>query len=421
MFPKSETNQELSKDIFTHYLNNLDKVEEISHGSYGIVLLLTLRDDIDIRNENNFYKQMVPNENYGKVVKKLLIKMQVVNEEKFKIKIGNYTITTVKNQDIKDEINTQTDIFFTTLNYMQPLCPSIIYADIITEYKEKMNMMGLLQKAEFVVNVNDILRTKCGIGIIVMEMINNSKPLYKYINEKEEEIPPIIQVIYDDNTDQTTKNNKEIELQTIRKQISLFKNMARYALLKLALDTGYNHNDFHMANILIQDDDTYFKDMKYSPILIDFGRTTKLNFTMFYNIKFKVLVQKDYIGALSYLCQPYNSSGLLHTYPKFSDHFGWICGHYGGMMPGYKLGESVNKEIGELFASREKSIDENVIIMRDLYNKAPNEYPLLPLSNKIKNNLYNGMIGGKKKLKQKRKTRKQKRDKRRKINKTNRK
>jgi hypothetical protein len=70
--------------------------------------------------------------------------------------------------------------------------------------------------------------------------------------------------------------------------------------------------------------------------------------------------------------------------------------------------------INDLFEKRELAIDENIYNMSKLHDADPNKYPLLPLANNIKNNLYNGMIGGL--TKRKIKSRKNKRNK---INKRN--
>lgn len=387
MLPYSKLDS--SKSIFINYLNNLGNVFTVSLGRYGIAVLLELHENTNMNNENKFYKKMVPNKYYGKIVKHLLIKIQFINREKLDVRFGDTTFTTTTELIFQNEINIQTDIFFKTLNYMQPLCPSIVYADIINNYPEKMAILNLLRKANnlpFRVENNVILNND--IGIIVMEMIFNSVPLYNY----------------------NDINN-----------IELAKNISRYALLKLALDTGYNHNDFHPGNILIQQNNDYFKGIEISPMLIDFGRTTKLDLDILESVKQKVK-NKDYIGALSELCKPYNSK-LVHTRPEFHSYFNWVCGDYEGLLQTGKLSENTNEEIDKLFNLREEAIDENIKNMNELHDAEPDKYPLLPITdNSIKNKLYNGMIGGKKKQnrRQKRKTKRNKIIKKNKRNKTNR-
>jgi hypothetical protein len=414
MLPYS--NQELSKKIFTFYLNNIYKITILSYGTYGIVLLLLLPNNIDTTNEDNFYKQMTPNENYGKIVKSLIIKIQFINNN-LEVKLGNYKFIGTTEEQIQNEINIQTDIFFKTFNYMQPLCPSIIYAEIIKDFSEKMNILNLLRKAEnlpFPVENNIIYNDN--ISIIVMEMINKSTPLVNFIHDIEENINRINNYIIniqnelnEMNTDYTSEQvsiaMKNISIE--KRKIQIVENISRYSLLKLAIDTGYNHSDFHKGNILIQYDDTYFKNINKSPILLDFGRTQKLDIGTLNIIK-QMVSQKNYIGALTELCKPFNSS-LQHTKIVNDSYFDWVCGDYEGLGDRKKkLDISINTRIDELFKLRELAIDENIQKMNKLHDSEPNKYPLLPLSNSIKNNLYNGMIGGKIKIKRKRKTKKNK-------------
>lgn len=431
MLPNSK--QELSKKIFTYYLNNFNEIKTISYGRYGIVVLLILPENIDTSNEDNFYKQMTPNQDYGKIVKSLLIKIQFVNNN-YDVKLGDHEFTGVTQKQIQDEVNIQTDIFFKTLNYMQPLCPSIIYADIIQDFKEKQKILNLLRKAQnlpFPVEKNIIYTND--FGIIVMEMIHNSKTLFKYLKDKQINIYKKQDYIYNLNksvSGNVRQDSNFDEINTAMKTMNLDKNdkemaenISRYALLKLALDTGYGHNDFHPGNILIQEDNTYFKNIDISPILLDFGRTTKLNLDILNTIKTKVQ-QKNYVGALAELCKPYNTK-LVHTRTLNVIHFGWVCGDYDGQIESKKIPDSVNTEIDALFEKRELAIDENIQTMSRLHDSEPNKYPLLPLSNEIKNKLYNGMIGGKGKRKRKRKikgkgkTMKNKMSRRNKTNKRN--
>ena len=431
MMPYSK--QESSKKIFTYYLNNFNEIKTVSFGRYGIVLLLLLPETIDSTIEDNFYKQMTPNQDYGKIVKSLLIKVQFVNNN-YNVKLGDHEFSGVTQKQIQEEINIQTDIFFKTLNYMQPLCPSIIYADIIQDFSEKQKILNLLRKAQnlpFPVENNIIYNND--FGIIVMEMIHNSKNLFNYVDDKKENINKnkeyinklnnsiIDNVRQDSNFDEINNAMKTINLD--KNDIELAENISRYALLKLALDTGYGHNDFHKGNILIQEDNTYFKNIDISTILIDFGRTTKLNLDILNTIKTKVQ-QKNYIGALAELCKPYNTK-LVHTRTLNVNYYGWVCGDYDGQIRSKKLADSVNTVIDQLFEKRELAIDENIQTMSRLHDSEPNKYPLLPLSNEIKNKLYNGMIGGKgkgkgkRKKKIKRKTMKNKLSRRNKTNKRN--
>lgn len=396
MFPNRYSNNE---EIFNNYLDNLENISVISHGAYGVTFLLNLPNNINITNKDLFYKKMTPNAEYGDCVKELVIKFQFVlkpgesldeNDERFFIR-------PLTEDELKNEVNIQTDIVLKTSQYLQPLCPSIVYADIINVSEKKTIILKkIIDKA----NVHNVLKFYEGviyynIGIIAMELANNSYTLNRYINKFH----------YGD----------------AKLAVKLAENMSRYALLKLALETEYNHGDFHKHNILIQNDSNYFLTnagvpKTISPVLIDFGRSTKINPGVMKLIRESVK-NKQYTKALSYLCD--KSSNYFLRNIKYVDYYGWVCGNYNldtsGNINEYvnfikqnddntfeinttlppKLSDDINAEIDILFQERELALNKNVEIMNKLHDDNPAKYPLLPLSNEIKNKLYSGMIGGK--------------------------
>ena len=375
MFPYS--NFDKSEEIIYNYLENTKTIKVLSKGTYGITFLLELPDDLQINDDDNsFYKTMVPNKNYGKPVTKLIIKLQHIFKPdnldvEYHDKILN--IQPSSEEDFKNEINIQTDIFFKTLQYLQPLCPSIVYTSIINDKNKQIKIIQTLFNIKNK-SINIPAFKFYNTGIIVMELVEESKTLSSYIN---------------DNPD-----NKK-----------LAENISRYALLKLALDTEYNHNDFHKGNIMIQHSNDYFMtengtEINIAPMLIDFGRTTKINSEIMQLIRESVN-NKQYRKALSYLCDERTGNEYVSN-PTYKKFYGWVCGDYNGI-PDLKLPDSVDIEIDKLFVQREIAINAVVTKMDKLHSQEPNKYPLLPISNAIKNKLYNGMIGGKKKQKYRKK------------------
>jgi hypothetical protein len=181
--------------------------------------------------------------------------------------------------------------------------------------------------------------------------------------------------------------------------------------------------------------DNYFSTIDKRPIIIDFGRTTKISPIIMEKIK-ETVKNKEYIKALKYLCN-YNTANEFIKDPYYNEYYGWVCGNYNSDDLEYldklvenliehddsnetkeeklnKIKRKINsskyhpfddmknihttdKHIHYLFQMRETSIDENIEIMKTLHN-IDSKYPSLPiLSSNIKNNLYNGMLGGKKK------------------------
>ena len=61
------------------------------------------------------------------------------------------------------------------------------------------------------------------------------------------------------------------------------------------------------------------------------------------------------------------------------------------------LPETINAEIDVLFQAREIAIDANIETMILAHEQDRIKYPLLPVSTQIKNKLFSGLIGGKRK------------------------
>ncbi len=173
----------MSKDIFYNYIKDAENISTISKGAYGITFLLELPDDINTSNDNLFYKKMVPDEEYGEPVKQIIIKFQYIlkNDNDANTKDNNIPIQPVKSIDIQNEVNIQTDIFFKTFKYLQPLCPSIVYAEIIDDINQKTEFARLFKnkttenRVKFLFN-QDII-DDYNLGIIAMEMVHNSTTL----------------------------------------------------------------------------------------------------------------------------------------------------------------------------------------------------------------------------------------------------
>jgi hypothetical protein len=280
-----------------------------------------------------------------------------------------------------------------TVEYLQPLCPAIVYADILPTYTEIVNLLIIkISSPSLRYQLNAFKNANVEFGLIGMEFMKEGKTL-----------------------NDTEMNETQL-------------NIGRFALLELAIKTGYNHNDFHKGNIMIETTTNYFADMDMRAILIDFGRAAKIAPDVLQEIKQHV-ANKEYISALKLLCSFKSSYFLIHD-PRYNSYYGWVCGNYNTDDPVYfeELSRSIhnehggdlqtikkyiknahktnicelnNGEIDHLYTLREQAIDINVQEMDELHS-ADAKYPLLPVSNAIKNSLYNGMFGGKKHKKSRR-------------------
>jgi hypothetical protein len=362
---------------------------------------------------DNHYKKMVPSSEYGNPVHNLVIKLCIIRGEssgKFTgYKDENLVLDYVTENDFQNEINIQTDVFLKTLQYLKPLTPGIVYADIIKRPEWKEYFLNLIHRAfekngkPKIKNLADTftseLMSKCYLGIIAMELVSPAKTL-----------------------SHTIEDLQKVSPQSLNK-IKMVKNIGRYGLLQLALQTGYSQNDFHGSNIMMMNDSEYFSDNSlhpFRPIIIDFGRAVKIPPNIMEIIR-NLVKEKKYIGALQYLCDKSFSHERISNIKYANTHYGWICGDYN--MNGRDYIEDFVKKypkydvdttksfipkpesltLGDhlilttLFNGREACIDKTISLMNNLHARDPEKYPLLPVSNQIKNSLYNGMIGGKNK------------------------
>ena len=352
----------------------------LSQGTYGFVT----KWELNAGSTNNTYKKIIPTDEFGNKITTLIVKIccvrptDEINNDEEQIK-GNKLLS-VSATEFINETNIQTDIYLKTINYLQPICPGIAYANIVPI---KLNPLKCCSSSPDLKKIlNPMMRfivnnPNYKIGIIAMEMAENL-------------------------TSNNVLTNND------------FSNIGRYALLNLALTTGYTHGDFHRGNILICDSTSYFNGVNYRPIVIDFGRSTKLPPDKFNQLK-TFVSNHDYISALKILC---HSNEFVQNIAYSEFFYGWVCGDYDLNDEAYEnnkidnvdnyawngipekppaLPETINAEIDVLFQAREIAIDANIETMNLAHEQDRIKYPLLPVSNQIKNKLFSGLIGGKRK------------------------
>ena len=352
----------------------------LSQGTYGFVT----KWELNAGSTNNTYKKIIPTDEFGNKITTLIVKIccvrptDEINNDEEQIK-GNKLLS-VSATEFINETNIQTDIYLKTINYLQPICPGIAYANIVPI---KLNPLKCCSSSPDLKKIlNPMMRfivnnPNYKIGIIAMEMAENL-------------------------TSNNVLTNND------------FSNIGRYALLNLALTTGYTHGDFHRGNILICDSTSYFNGVTYRPIVIDFGRSTKLPPDKFNQLK-TFVSNHDYISALKILC---HSNEFVQNIAYSEFFYGWVCGDYDLNDEAYEnnkidnvdnyawngipekppaLPETINAEIDVLFQAREIAIDANIETMILAHEQDRIKYPLLPVSNQIKNKLFSGLIGGKRK------------------------
>ena len=303
-------NNKNSDEAFKYFMNN-STFSYLANGANGILFKAKLN-----AGAKSNYKtiEYTDSKSYGDMVNEIIIKLVFVYDdpkgetlsESIEIDINNVqseseSITptefyTTELQRFKAEVNIQTDVFFKTIEYLQPVCPAIVYSavyeqdtdDEIDAYMEDKNNKTKLrwllytiykscdseQTLNIINGITNLIYTNptiLNIGIIAMEFAD-SYTLLSGLQKKQ--TPKTSSMGYYDDYILTTNSTPQ---QTIRYENEahqldidneLYINMTIFILLKLAYDTGYTHGDFHMSNIFINKNyNNYFKGIDGKPLL----------------------------------------------------------------------------------------------------------------------------------------------------------
>lgn len=355
------------------------------------------------------------------------------NREKFK----NYNISGTK-QNFIDEINIQTDVFFKTIEYLDPICPGVVYGNVIDDMNDSIKFIGDLRQGcsgttnEVLIELQkvfgylyELCNDKNAVKKIIQDSINgikgnksdkelttddmNNFQLLNYIakiliideSSKFNIGLGIIAMEFVDNG-YTTFDKLYYDIQKYPssytdQQVKTYENMARLKLIDLAVKTGYSQCDFHRSNIMINPRlQGYYQGYKGRVMLIDFGYAKKIPPDQLAEIK--VSYEKhDYMNCIKIIFD----LGRIDGDPKniFVDYlslFGWIPHQYDNLTQQNientpEVLNTLNKEIESLNIAQEKAINNRVLDF-DYLHELNDMYPLLPLSNDMKNSLFPGMI-----------------------------
>ena len=331
---------------FFNYLHNCE-ISYYSSGKNSIIL----KADLDCNIESpylhlNYY-------NFKKPVKELIIKIIFLStnydpeHDTFLVEIDNkMTELAINEVDMFiNEVNIQTNIYFKTCKDFHPICPGITYANYFKSKDNVVKIFNLFIKLVTSRNNYKNYKTKLTLENILNIFINNTS--FNSIG--------IIGMEY--------AENYKIISRVLSNNISnkVYKNMARFILLKLCLETGYNHGDFHLGNIMIN---TILDNI----LLIDFGYSVKINPDLLDKIK-NYINEKDYSKALSIIYNIPRIDGLNLTDSKYDIYFSWLCHDVN------------NNELNILFQLNEYS--KNTIL---------NKSYKFNFSDNLKNYLFNGLL-----------------------------
>jgi hypothetical protein len=320
--------------------------------------------------------------------------------------------------DFENEINIQTDIYYKTLSYLDPICPAPVYGEIIKDNTVSSNFVGLLStktpddeyiSKQILINLltNIVDKTIPFLGVLAMELGEG----YLELDE-----------ICENYIEDPSEENELI--------LNISENMCRLRQLELAIKTGYIHNSSHGRNILINHSiQGCYKGMPGRVLLIDFGSTKKIPPDILKTINVHInngqyyfalmeLYKVNKLNDLIKYIQDLKSRLFTHPTNKRLNHLlnrelpivanelkklGWLfylykCGLPDGvwvlpLTPSEKT--TKNLEILELNTRKEDATNERIAFFNDSSHGVDREkYPLLPLSNAIKNRLFEGVLSG---------------------------
>jgi hypothetical protein len=343
---------------FFNFINN-SKISYYSCGKNSIILKADLNYNIESPYLHlNHY-------NFKKPVSQLIIKIIFLStnydpgDDTFLAEIDNKMIELAINEIdmFINEVNIQTNIYFKTYKDFQPICPGIIYANYFKTKDNVIKIFNLFMKLATHTNTYSnnykSYKTKLTLNnLLTIFMNNTSFNSIGLIGMEYAENYKIISSFLSNNFD-----------------IKIYKNMARFILLKLCLETGYSHGDFHLGNIIINNNiNNYIHTILGNILLIDFGYSVKIDVNKLDKIK-NYVDKKDYSNALSIIYNIPRVDGLNLTESKYDIYFKWLCDGIN------------NNELNILFDSYEYS--KNIIL---------NKSYKFNFKDNIKNYLFNGIL-----------------------------
>jgi hypothetical protein len=310
-----------TNEAFKLFLIN-SKIKYLSKGSFGTTFIATLNDPFI---PNSPYKS-TDAETYGQPVPTIIIKLAMLETPDDKTAFNN-------------EINIQKEIYSKTMEYLEPICPAIVYSNIYKR-REKTSILNQIKSSMYdrrsISDLVEFIDYEYGVGIIAMEFAYGYHTLHS--------------LQYDPN-------------------YKLYKEMIMFLLLELALKTGYSHADFHGGNLMINaSSTTYFKKTNPTepsiigkPLLIDFGMTNKIPSKILNTMK-EHCVKEEYTKALHYLCDVDRMDGLSMT--EYPSYYGWVCG---SVDPNMNM-DQIEEEIDKRVKNKEGTRDQVFKKMADISN-----------------------------------------------------
>jgi len=396
-----KTNPEEAINFFIENCSKINWLRETANSASGVIFECILKEGVVSPYE------MIRSTNFKSPVKKILIKIVGIRSEvrgEYDDDVWTVPFKTVspplavknleKEETFTKEINVQTDIFLKTISYLNPLCPAPIYASI---KKDKANAIEFMSKLK-IPDEHGLFSNATNrlITVIIEKITDGSIP---YLGVLGMEIADGYETFFDFYSRGSMRDN-----------IRTYENMIRLKNLELALKTGYSQGDFHTGNMLVNPSVTgYYSGIPGNALIIDFGYANKIPSEKLQEIK-QLVSENKFAEALKIFNTLVRSDNLpLSENPEV---YGWLSYNFDNVtslgvvydMP-HELAEE-NVKLLALKQAEETATDARIAFYNDSSHSGERDkYPLLPLSNAVKNSLFEGMLSGGKK---RRKTRSRK-------------
>lgn len=281
------TNNQTADSAFKFFIEN-STFSYFRRGYFGILVLAKLKEGLvspyrNIRLNNN-----------NNSVNYLLLKFVNITPSNDK------DIQDIKPEDVQREIDIQQEIYHKSLRHpntlLEPICPCIVYSHAEKlEPEFKNSFYTIIQQSTHHKQIQQVFQGD--VAFFAMEFMEGYQPFASF-----EETP-----FYESN-----------------------KRMALYTLDKLH-ELGFMHNDLHDENVLINTTYNYFWVDSGRAIIIDFGRTNRIQHkNVDDKYRYRLLAQET-----------------VHIYPGVISSFKW-------------LDENHTKIQGEYVAMIEKKYNCNI-------------------------------------------------------------
>lgn len=267
------------------------RISYLSSGAYGIVFL--------IQSDTSPYVSVKDDRHINKMIVKLCA---INNHGTHSIGSAQYSVKTVTEKSFEREIEIQTEVFFRTCDYLDPICPCIIHSEIKGADFDPVKIQRLAPRLSNLLNKTNPDTVEYILLKLFVDQITSGR-LSQY---------GLICMEYADGFETLYRLKKTETHETI----DTFENIARQKLIEMTLKTNYTHSDFHAGNILC-------KLGTLQVMIIDFGLCNRL-----YDDQWKTLKEEwdshQYYNALESIFYPlrYDNYDLRNR----MDQYGWLLG-----------------------------------------------------------------------------------------------